>query len=654
MQKKLTPILIIIAMLLASCQDGATATPVPGPSGYTPKFEKSDCPFDKGQGVNVECGYLVVPEDRANPQGPTIRIAVARYKASQSNPASDPIVYLEGGPGGSALRSYPKNFTVLFGPFNQKRDVILVDQRGTGYSEPALDCPESTQFVLDTLNQVLAPEAADQQFNKSLQACHDRLKAKGVNLAAYTSAANAADLNDLRLALGIKEWNLYGISYGTRLALTALRDHRTGIRSVVIDSVYPPQTSLVTEPPASFARSLNLVFETCAADPACNAVYPNLKQVLFETVKKLNAVPAKLKLVQPDLGNIGTPGKQLDALMDGNAFLSLIFQTLYGSDLLPSVPALIYQARDANYGIIAQLQGQLLSQLKDISRGMYFSVECYEEVPFDSLDKAEAAYKAQGELAGALGSASGTFDSCRIWNVPKAPDLENQAVKSDVPTLVISGQFDPITPPEWGKLASSTLSKSFFFEVPAAGHGPSLTVDCPQQMLLAFLDQPTSAPDSTCLSKRKIAYNVPVTSLNVKLGPFDNRLMGFSGLIPADWKPSGNIPGFYTPDGSMLNNTQLLLQAAQMASDQFLSLMETQLQSSGINLKPSTQKLSVQSAGGLKWTFYEADGGLVKIDLALASSGKKTFLVLLQSPWNQRDALIKAVFVPVVEAVIGQ
>ena len=125
MLKKLTPILIILAMLLTSCQDGATATPAPGPTGYTPKFEKSDCPFDKGQGVTVDCGYLVVPEDRANPQGPTIRIAVARYKASLPNPASDPIVYLEGGPGGSALRSYPKNFTVIFGPFTKTHQISI-------------------------------------------------------------------------------------------------------------------------------------------------------------------------------------------------------------------------------------------------------------------------------------------------------------------------------------------------------------------------------------------------------------------------------------------------------------------------------------------------------------------------------------------------
>ncbi len=128
---------------------------------------------------------------------------------------------------------------------------------------------------------------------------------------------------------------------------------------------------------------------------------------------------------------------------------------------------MIYQAKDGDFAAIAQLQSQFLSQYKDISQGMYFSVECFESVPFDTLAQAQAAYQAQPDLAGALGSPQGTFNACKIWNVPAAPAVEEQAVSSDVPTLVLSGQFDPITPPAWGQLAASTLSKSFFYEVPA-------------------------------------------------------------------------------------------------------------------------------------------------------------------------------------------
>jgi hypothetical protein len=285
---------------------------------------------------------------------------------------------------------------------------------------------------------------------------------------------------------------------------------------------------------------------------------------------------------------------------------------------------------------------------------MYFSVQCFEEVPFETLEQAEAAYKTQPDLAGALGTAKGAFDACKIWSVPAAPAVENQAVKSDIPTLVVSGQLDPITPPAWGKQAAETLSKATMIEVPGAGHGPTLSVACPQKIALAFLDNPGAAPDTSCLKDSKLAFTVPVDKLEIKLAPFDNRLMGISALIPADWKPAGGLPGFYTPDGAVTNFTQILIQAGAVTQEQLLTSMRGSLQDAGLALTPSTQNLSVQSAGGLKWSFYEADGGLVQIDLALASNGKKTFIVLLQSPWNERQALLKAVFVPIIEAVIGQ
>ncbi len=359
--------------------------------------------------------------------------------------------------------------------------MILFDQRGTGYSTPALDCPETTQASLDQLDKQLTPEEADNQYNQALAVCHDRLTTQGVDLGAYNSAESAADINDLRIALGIKEWNLYGISYGTRLALTALRDVQQGIRSVVIDSVYPPQASLITDTPADFARALNLVFDTCTADPSCNSAYPNLKQVLFDTAHKLNATPAKITLTQPDLGSIGTTGKQLPALLDGDSLLAFFFQVMYGSELIPSVPALIYQAKDGDYAAIAQLQSQFLSQYKDISQGMYFSVECVEAVPFDTQAKAEAAYQAQPDLAGALGSPQGTFNACKIWNVPAAKAVEDQAVSSAVPTLVLSGQYDPITPPAWASWLPARSARAFSTRCPAPATVPAYRWPAPRK-----------------------------------------------------------------------------------------------------------------------------------------------------------------------------
>ncbi len=642
--------LLALGLALAACQ----AQPGPTEGGYTPKYEKADCPFEALQNAKVECGYLTVPEDRAAPAGKTVRLAVARLKASLPNPAPDPIVYLEGGPGGSALREM-LNYSVLMAPYAQKRDVIFIDQRGTGYSQPALDCPEQTRLALDTLNVILSPQDGLAKANQALQACRDRLKAAGANLAAYNSAASAADLADLRRALGIKEWNLYGTSYGTRLALTVLRDAPAGVRAVLIDSVMPLQASMVTEPVGNFARALNLLFDSCAADAACSAAYPDLKNVFYETVRKLNAAPVKFKLTQPDLGGIGQPGAQLDAQLDGNGLVNLLHTVFYDSSLLPSVPALIYEAKAGRFGMLAQLQGQMLSQLKDISQGFYYSVECSEDVPFDTPAAAAAAFAAQpAALAEALGPPTAFIETCKLWGVPAAAALENQAVKSDVPTLVVAGRFDPITPPAWGQQAAATLSKSTFIEAPAGGHGPSLTQLCPQQIALAFLDNPAAAPDSACLAQGKLAFAVPLERLELAMAPFDNRLMAVSTLVPASWKPVSGLPGYFTPDGSTINPTQLSILGAPMTQEQYLAAIRPQLTEAGILLQPSSQKFAIQSAGGLKWTFYEADAGLIKIDLALATSGKTTYCVQMQSQWHERQALLKAVFIPVLEALIGK
>ena len=177
----------------------------------------SECQFQIPQGQTAECGHLVVPEDRTNSDGPTITLPFAVFKSRSDNPAPDPIVYLAGGPGEKALESVPLIFDHFFTPFLADRDVIVFDQRGAGFSDPALDCPEYQKMALDTLDQDLSVEEEASLSTEAISDCHDRLLADGANLAAYTTAENAADLSDLRQVLGYEEWNLYGGSYGTKL-----------------------------------------------------------------------------------------------------------------------------------------------------------------------------------------------------------------------------------------------------------------------------------------------------------------------------------------------------------------------------------------------------------------------------------------------------
>ena len=226
-----------------------------------PPFEPGACAFPlppSRTAASVRCGALVVPENRDEPTGRTLRLAVAVFKNPSATTASDPIVYLSGGPGGSALEYLRYTFDPLFAGLSPSgRDVVVFDQRGVGVSQPALDCALETGTLDDWLS------------------CGERLRATA-DLGQYHTAWNAADVNDLRIALGYDRINLWGASYGTRLALDVMRDYPQAVRSVVLDSVYPPDVDLQVDAPANAQRAFDHLFASCAAEASCAAAFPDL------------------------------------------------------------------------------------------------------------------------------------------------------------------------------------------------------------------------------------------------------------------------------------------------------------------------------------------------------------------------------------------
>ena len=211
------------------------------------------------------CGDLIVPEDRTRPNGTRIRIHYAVTRGAGARSAEPcAVVYLDGGPGGSPLSD-----GFLLEPFIARRDVVVFDQRGTGFSEPSLDCPE-----IDKLD----PGAPSSQRSGAIRDCHVRLVAEGVDLAFYTTAEDAADVEDLRVTLRYPAWNLYGISYGTRLALAVMRDHPAGVRTAVLDSVYPPDVDAYGRPGRECPAVLPAaVPDGCVPEPACAPRFPGLR-----------------------------------------------------------------------------------------------------------------------------------------------------------------------------------------------------------------------------------------------------------------------------------------------------------------------------------------------------------------------------------------
>jgi pimeloyl-ACP methyl ester carboxylesterase len=213
---------------------------IPQP-GYVPLFEPADCQFPGPFAYEVECGYLTVPEDRSQPRSPKIRLHVAIFKSRSANPEPDPVVHLVGGPGGSLLDTAREYINRGGHEILKVRDYVMFNQRGTHYAEPFLSCPGRTELQREWAEQGLTLEEQNKLETAFLLECHEDLLDQGIDLAAYNSAENAADVEDLRVALDYGQINLYGISYASRLALTVMRDHPESVYSAVIDAVLPPQ-----------------------------------------------------------------------------------------------------------------------------------------------------------------------------------------------------------------------------------------------------------------------------------------------------------------------------------------------------------------------------------------------------------------------------
>jgi len=263
--------LLLVSSVVARAAQAAEVT------ATVPRFEPAQCPKLQGAETiaDASCGYLVVPENRSRPDGRTIRLMVAKYPARLPEKRADPVVYLAGGPGDIAPLEV--NAFIAAG-FIRDRDILVVSQRGTMFSEPALTCASIDEFNRKLLDLRFYSEATKRTHLAATEACHRELAATGADLSAYNSTENAADFADLRRALGFATWNVYGTSYGSYVAQTLMRDHPEGIRSVVLDSVLPTTYTVPGNWWITRAAFDNL-FHACAAETACSAAHPHLEKL---------------------------------------------------------------------------------------------------------------------------------------------------------------------------------------------------------------------------------------------------------------------------------------------------------------------------------------------------------------------------------------
>jgi pimeloyl-ACP methyl ester carboxylesterase len=520
--------LVLLTILLGATACGAAVTATPDAAeieettslpailstpGEPGTFQPAKCRFilpdGLREGIDIECGDLFVLERRSemglSGDSRIIRLAVAIFHPPSGAKQPDPVIYLSGGPGASALELIRYQFEPFSAPvFATGRDLIVFDQRGVGLSKPTLDCPEFDYLSRDLLDRKVDGQEVDEGqaselVLKSLQDCHEAL-AEYADLSAYNSATSAADVNDLRLALGYDQINLWGGSYGTRLALEVMRRYPEGLRSVVLDSVYPPDVDLYLESATNFERALERLFEACADNPVCNEAYPDLRAVFFDTVVRLNADPRLREVEDPFTGDT------LETWMNGNTIMGLTFQLLYDSRLRYLLPGQIYAASQGDYTAFDQARASMLRLASLASRGMMFSVQCHEELAFSSpaaFQEELALHPETAEMYANSIVGGLAYRACELWDAGQAEASANQPVYSDVPTLVMTGEFDPITPPAWGRRAAGTLENAFLYEYPGIGHGSSLAADCPTGMMVAFLQDPNSPPDEKCIMEMR-------------------------------------------------------------------------------------------------------------------------------------------------------
>jgi pimeloyl-ACP methyl ester carboxylesterase len=470
-----------------------TTEPIAWPK---PTFVAGECPMDLTDEVIVEvtCGTVEVPENRTDPDSKMITLAVARLHSTADQPREDPVVQLEGGPGFPSLVDVGRYSTSAI---LDERDYYLWDQRGTGFSTPNLDCTETNEAIWGIFATTDDPKDEGVRVDDSLRTCRDRLLADGVDLSGYNTRENAADLADLRVALGIDEWNLRGISYGSALAIETVRSHPEGLRSVLLDSIVVPDEPFgAVDRGKAALRSFAELKAACAADAACDERYGPIDELMAKAAKQLDEEPYTGEVEDP------ATGETRHVEIVGADMYAGLFRAMYDETLIPVLPTALVAISNGEYGLIEQLVQQSIPFAADQVEGMTASVQCGDRLPLldpDSLDPFVAKHPELGSLTYLSPAETG----CEEWGVPAVGGDFNTLLKADdtdVPIILMAGRFDPITPPAGSKRVADALDQDLLL-FPNAGHGAVTSSDCARDIWFAFLDDPSQQPDTACMGE---------------------------------------------------------------------------------------------------------------------------------------------------------
>src|SRR5882672_10605794 len=432
-----------------------------------------------GVDEEVLCGRYEVYENRAARKGRKIGLNIVVLPAKGPGVAPDPLVFLAGG-GVAPATSYAGFLGESYSNLRRQRDILLVDQRGTGGSNP-LEC--------DLTTDPASAEYRDEgRFLAAVRRCRKELEQKA-DLRYYTTPIAMDDLDEVRGWLGYPRLNLFGVSYGTTAAMVYLRQHPDRVRTVALQGVIPFDVPMWLEVPRSSQQALEQDFAACDRQPGCHEAFPELENEFSSLLKRLAEKPVKVKVSKSETG------QEVEVTIDGEILRGFVFGVLYSASRIHDLPLLVHLAHQGEYQPLAErvaVRGE-----SGIPKGIYLSIVCSEVIP--QFDPGALPAATAGTFMGAF-RVGRDVSACREWVRGWLPPGFWTPVKSDVPVLVMNGALDSLTPPRYGERVAQSLAHARQLVLPQRGHND--TDPCVNGMIESFMIAGSLAGlDTSCLAK---------------------------------------------------------------------------------------------------------------------------------------------------------
>ncbi len=462
MNKGLTILLIILLTTGFACQPKENSQP-------------TDC-FGINTDADSNCGIIEVPVNYSMAESENTPLAYIILKGNSKVSDKPPLVFLQGGPGGSAISLYN---IWKDSPLRNDRDIILVDQRGTGFSRPY--CEWVGDKFFEILVQDLDTNEERESILKVMDKCSEELESRGGNKMMYSTINSVKDLELLRKHLGYREWNLYGASYGSKLALIYMREFPESISAAILQGIFPPEINMYENLISNFGNSLNKLFTACETDSSCSSRYPDFRNDYFKVLQSLRENPLVL---------------ENDFVLNAQDLIIITHLMLYQRATAGRIPAMVDELLQLPNPSIGYEISLLRSVLSSLNGPVYWSITAYEELPFNGSEDLLNDLRKNESLFPGHAVVSSDPEVLSTWHSFRAEEIENEPVHSTIPVLVLNGEFDPITPTSNARRMMENLPNARLFELNGEGH--SVFNSCFFQLASDFLNQPKTEIMNDC------------------------------------------------------------------------------------------------------------------------------------------------------------